>query len=398
MKIVNKLKIAIVAHNIIKRDGQGRVNYELVKYLTGHGHEVHLYANRVDPYLVTSRRIVYHHIPIFMEKPNLIKGIIFLLVTSWTIWKTDYDIVHLNGAVSLARYDINTCHLCHSAWAEVSDEISQEKGLIKIYHWLYTRFNVWLERIVYHKRKGLVIAVSKKVKMELIDKAGVSKKRIRVIPNGVNIPKFSARDRSGCREFIIREFNLEEKDFVLLFAGDIRTNRKGLGYLLKSLKDLGSYKVKLLVAGDNRRSPFVERVREDGLSDKVKFIGFRNDLHKIFKGAQVFVFPTIYDSWSAVVLQAMASGLPTITSTPAYCGASELINDMENGVLLNNPTDSIEIREKIELLISDKELREKIGRNARRTAENFSWTKMTEEYEKVYFEVLEGKKNLKVMI
>ena len=84
-----------------------------------------------------------------------------------------------------------------------------------------------------------------------------------------------------------------------------------------------------------------------------------------------------------------------IVSDSRYCGASELINDIENGILLKNPTNSIEIREKIELLLSDKELREKIGRNARKTAENFSWVNMTKKYEKVYFEILKGKTKLK---
>lgn len=398
MKTVNELKIAIVTHDIIKTDGQGRVNYELAKYLAAHGHELHLYANRVDQDLLELGNIAYHYIPVFIEKPNLVKGIIFLLIVSWRLWRADYDIVHLNGAVSLTHYDINTCHLCHSAWAQVPKKIRQdrqERGLIKIYYWLYTWFNAWLEKMVYNKRKGLVVAVSNKVKTELINKAGLLKKKIRVIYNGVNIEEFSEKDRSDCKEFVIREFNLQENDFVLLFAGDIRTNRKGLGYLLKSFKDLNSHKVKLLIAGNNSRSPFVRGVEEDGLSEKVKFIGFRNDLDKIFKGVQAFVFPTIYDSCPTVVLQAMASGVPIITSNPDYCGASELIRDMENGILLRDPTNSKELREKIELLISDQELREKIGRNARSTAVNYSWTKMAKEYERVYFEILEAKRELK---
>ncbi len=395
MKIANRLKIAIVTHNIIKRDGQGRVNCELVKYLAARGHEVHLYANRVSQDLLELDNIIYHYVSILIEKPNLIKGIIFLLRVTWRLSKSHYDIVHLNGTVSLTPYDVNTCHLCHSAWAEVSDEINQEKGLIKIYYWLYTRFNVWLERIIYHKRKGLVIAVSKKVKTELISKAGVLKKKIRVIPNGVNTEEFSEKDRSICKKFVIREFNLEKDDFLILFAGDIRINRKGLSYLLESLKDLNSNRVKLLIAGNNRRSPFVKRVEEDRLSEKMKFIGFRNDLDKIFKGIEAFVFPTRHDPFGMVVLEAMACGVPAIVSDSRYCGASELIKDMENGILLRDPTNSKEIRKKIELLISDRELRKKIGRNARSTAENYSWAKMAEKYEKVYFEILEDKKKLK---
>ena len=389
------MKAAIVTHNIMKRDGQGRVNYELAKYLAARNHEVSLYANRVDQDLLVLDNIIYHHIPVFVEKPYLIKGIIFLLIVTCRLWKTDYDIVQLNGAVSLAYYDINICHLCHSAWLKISMMIKEERGIKAIYYFLYTQLNAWLEKMVYHRRKGLIIAVSNKVKTEMINEAGVLKKEIRVIHNGVDIPKFSKQSKSDCKEYVIREFNLKEDDFLILFAGDIRNNRKGLGYLLKSFRDLNNYKVNLLVAGDNRRSPFLREVKENGLSEKVKFIGFRNDLDKIFKGVQVFVSPTTYDSWPTVVLQAMASGLPIIASSSTYCGASELIKDMQNGIILKNPTDSREIREKIELLISDKELREKIGRNARRTVENFSWTKMAEKYEGTYFEILKDKMKLK---
>lgn len=395
MKIANRLKIAIVTHNIIKRDGQGRVNCELVKYLATRGHEVHLYANTIDQDLLALDNVVYHHIRIFIERPHLVKEIIFLLVVNWRLWNADYDIVHLNGSVSLASYDVNTCHFCHSAWMKIPKRLKGKRGAKETYYFLYTWCNAWLEKMVYHKRKGLVIAVSNKVKAELINKAGVSKKKIRVIHNGVDIEEFSEKDRSNCKEFVIREFNLEKDDFLILFAGDIRTNRKGISYLLKSFRDLNSYKVKLLIAGDNTRSPFVKKVDEDGLSGKVKFIGFRNDLAKIYKGIHVFVFPTIYDPCPTVILQAMACGVPIITSHSGYCGASELIKDMENGILLRDPTNSKEIRGKIELLVSHKKLREKIGRNGRRTAENFSWTNMAEKYEKAYFEILEDKRKFK---
>ena len=397
MRIVDRLKIAIVTHNVIKNDGQGRVNYELAKYLACHRHEVHLYANRVDQDLLVFDNIIYHYIRVSMKRPNLVKGIIFLLIAAWRLWHADYDIVHLNGALTLIPYNVNTCHFCHGAWMRIPRRLRGERGVKGIYYFLYTWFNAWLEKMVYNKRKGLIIAVSNKVKteLELANKAGVLKKKIRVIHNGVNIPEFEARDRSDCKEFVIREFNLKENDFVILFAGDIRTNRKGLGYLLKSFKNLTSNKVKLLIAGDNNGSPFVKEVEEAQLSEKVKFIGFRNDLDRIFKGVQAFVFPTTYDPFATVVLEAMASRLPVIVSAPHYCGASELIEDMENGVLLMDPTDLMEIKEKIELLISDKELRERIGRNARSTAVNCSWPKMAEEYEKVYFEILRNKRKLK---
>ena len=81
---------------------------------------------------------------------------------------------------------------------KIPRRIKAERGVKEIYYFVYTRFNAWLEKMVYDKRQGLVIAVSKKVKAELVNKTGISKKKIKVIYNGVNIEEFSEKDRSEC--------------------------------------------------------------------------------------------------------------------------------------------------------------------------------------------------------
>lgn len=383
-----EMKIALVTHYAIKGDGQGRFNCELVKYVARRGHEVHLYVNKADGDLVKQKGVFYHHIPVLFQRPVLLRSLIFLLLATARLKRTKHDIVHLNGAVSLAGYDINTCHFCHSAWADLQHELRLEKGL---YRAIATKIQAWLERRVYREERGGIVAVSRKIADELRQNAGVVKE-IFTVYNGIDPSEFDPSARDACRKWLGQEFDLEETDFVLLFAGDIRTRSKGLHFLLMSLQeDQVDKRVKLLIAGDTKRSPFVREVQVNGLSDRVRFIGFRKDLHRVLAGADTFVLPTTYDSFSMVLLEAMACGTPVIVSSPKYCGAAELIRHMENGIILQNQADPAEIREKIELLRKDADLRRSMGVQARRTAEQHTWTAVGEAYERLYGDVLASK-------
>jgi len=87
----------------------------------------------------------------------------------------------------------------------------------------------------------------------------------------------------------------------------------------------------------------------------------------------------------------MASGLPVIVPKLSICGASELIANMANGILLGNATDADEIASKIELLSKNEDLRQRLSEEARKTAEKHSWRKMAEQYESLYYSLVSKK-------
>lgn len=381
------MKIAIVTHNIIKGDGQGRVNYELARYLVGRRHEVHLYANKVDNGLLMVEGISYHHISTLVQKPKLVKNIFFIFVVGFNLFGRQYDVVHLNGAVSLLPYTINHCHFCHSGWWIKQKGMRREKRLINVYHRFYTWFNMQMEKLIYRRKKGAIVAVSQKVKSELIEYAKVDPQKIFVVYNGVDILEFSPHPKT--KELIHDKFGLNKDNFILFFAGDLATKRKGLGFVLEALSKIKDRKVKLIIAGDARRSIFKEIVEKSNLEDIVEFIGFRRDMSILLRGVDAFIFPTLYEPCGAVVLEAMASGLPIITSKLA--GASDMLSNMESGILLSNPTDTDEIKDKILLLMNNRRLKIRLGENARRIAENHTWDKMAERIEGLYYAILQGK-------
>ncbi|RKZ22993.1 hypothetical protein DRQ23_03945 [bacterium] len=123
-------------------------------------------------------------------------------------------------------------------------------------------------------------------------------------------------------------------------------------------------------------------------NSRVFFLGYRKDLDSIMRNADVFVFPTRYEPFSLVILEAMASGLPVITSKPEICGAAELIEDGVNGFLMRENTDPYELVEIIINLYKNPSLKKRIGENARKTAMKYTWKEMAKRYEKLYMEIL----------
>ncbi|NNG47459.1 MAG: glycosyltransferase family 4 protein, partial [Deltaproteobacteria bacterium] len=108
-------------------------------------------------------------------------------------------------------------------------------------------------------------------------------------------------------------------------------------------------------------------LREAGAArDRLVFCGPVKGIEDYFLGADVFVFPTIYDPFSNACLEAMASGLPVITSTGN--GASEILQDGRSGFVLEDPMDDALLSGRMENLL-DAKVRARMGEEARRTSE-----------------------------
>ncbi len=376
------MKIAIVTHNTIKNDGQGKVNYELVRYLAEKGNEVHIYTNRVEDELRLIKNIVIHYVPVIRESPNLLKSIVFFIFATLKLSKKykEYDIIHLNGAVCFAPYSVNTCHFCHAGWQAVGIE----KGF---YYKLHTSINIWIEKIIFKRYKNtIIIALSEKIKNELTDIIGIDKKRIKVLYNGVNIEEFNPINKKEVGKNLRKSLSIKDNDFVILFLGDLRTKRKGAQYLIEAFKKIQLPGMKLLLAGGKSGAHFEKIIESQNLQNNVFILGFIEDTVSLYMAADVFVFPTFYEACSLTIFEAMASELPVITSKQA--GSSEIIDDKKDGLILENPRDSEEIKEKIELLYNDKFLRAEIGKNAGEKIKSYTWDKMNQRIERIYQKIV----------
>lgn len=376
------MKIAFVIDAVTKNSGQGQIIYALAKYLAKKRHEIHLFANSIDKDLRKINGIMFHFIP-SIHFTYLLKNITFLIFAFKKINKDKYDILHLTGAVKLGPYDVNTCQFVHHTWAKVSRQFNNRRGLREIYYYIYTWFNAKLEKLVYCRREGTIVAVSNKIKDELA-KMRINPNRLTVIYNGVDTKRFNVFEKSTCRKRLLKEFGFKLDDFIILSIGD-STRRKGLDYILDALGKLRDTKIKLIVAGEVKRLLFAEKIRMNEIEDRIEFAGFRSDMERVYKGTDAFVFPTRYDPFGIAVFEAMASGLPVIVPKPSICGASELIRNMVNGIILKNASDTDEIANKIKLLSNNENLRQRLSEEARKTAGKNSWRKMAEQYESLYY-------------
>lgn len=375
-------RIALVCHNAIRRDGEGRGNYELARYLALRGYGVHLLANRVSPDLLRLPSLRYEHVAVGIQRPILLKCLVFREIATRRLACGGFDLIHLTGAVARGAYDAMTCQFCHGGWRALPPAWRGERGARGAYHRLSTTIYARMERRACVQPGGALVAVSEKIRHELQRFTGPVTKQIFVIHNGVNPAEFGEVPREEARARLAAELGLGGDDVVLLFAGDLRTERKGLRYLLQALELLPPH-VKLLVAGRERGSPFLKWEERPALRGRVQFLGFRRDLPEILAASDLFIFPTLYDPCPTVVLEAMASGTPAMVSAPAYCGTSELIQDMHSGVLLMNPTSPGDIAAKIEVLVADSLLRREIGENGRRAAAEHTWQRVGEAYEEI---------------
>ncbi len=374
------MKIALVSHNFIKNDGQGRVCLEIAKYIS-RKHEVHIYANKIDKEIIKNKNIFLHKVPTIFSRPIFIKSLFFLIFSSLYLLFKKFDLIHLHGAVSLVPCDINTVHLCHTACEkEVPYNIKTLRGL---YFKIYRKINSLLEMYSF-KRSKILIAVSQKVKKELVKYLHIPENRVRVILNGIEKEEFKEKEEKD-REELIKHYKIDKKNLILIYMGDTTQPEKNFKVLIEVMKKLEGKPVSLFVLGKVKKSNYPKLVEKLKIKN-IYFLGFQKDVSLYLRGSDIFLFPSLYDSFGLSVLEAMASGTPPLLSDKNYCGVAEIIKNGENGIIIKDPRNVNEIIDIIEKLFEKREIINEMGKRARETALKYTFEKMVKNYERVYNE------------
>jgi UDP-glucose:(heptosyl)LPS alpha-1,3-glucosyltransferase len=191
------------------------------------------------------------------------------------------------------------------------------------------------EALFANRGAGRVIANSQMVKNEIIDLYGYPTDKIDVVRNGVPLEQF--RFRPELREKWRDELNVTPEQIVLLFAGS-GWERKGLQFAVAAMALCRSRKMRLLVAGRGNQRYYKSR--------RVQFLGEVSDLVRIYAAADIFILPTIYDPSSNACLEALACGLPVVTTRNN--GFSEIIEHGVHGSLVDSANDLTGLRDAIQ--------------------------------------------------
>lgn len=364
------MNCCIVAHDVARNDGQGRINYEIVRHLLARGDRVQIVAQRVAPDLVGDGAARFEHVRVPCNKPYLFKVRAFAPRADAYVRanRHRFDVVFANGYVMTGPHDVNLCQFVHGCWIHSPVHVSRVwSGPYAWYQYQCTYWNSRWEKKSYAAAR-VTVAPSNKIRDELLA-IGVPADRVRVIYNGVDLDEFQPGRANRA------DWNLPEGVSLGLFVGDIRTPRKNLDTTLKALAQAPG--VHLAVVGAVERSPFPEMAARLGIADRVHFLGFRRDVGRIMRACDFFAFPSRYEAGSLVLLEAMASGLPALTATSA--GGSELV-ETDCGVVLNDPDDVASLAKGMREMAADESRRRRQGAAARRVAEQHAWRQMAQEY------------------
>jgi len=243
---------------------------------------------------------------------------------------------------------------------------------------LNQRIQRWVEE--YPIRKGQysrIVAISDMVKNHMKEYYGLKDDNINIVYNGVDTDKFKPNgQKTG------------EKLKILFSAGNFRL--KGLlpllhtaGQIVKDRKDF-----RVVVMGRGRKERYEATIKHLEIKDVVTFLGETSSPDEVYRDAHICAHPTFYDACSLTTMEAMASGLPTITTR--WNGASALIAPGE-GYVIDDPEDTQGLVDAIRSLFNE-EGRAEMGRKARLKLEGYTIERNVDLMENIFREVCDGKR------
>lgn len=377
--MTKKPTVVIVAHDVGGSGGMERHLEEVVMRLR---HDAELIVVAASMKLAETEGIRFIKIPV-IPRPIPVKMIVFAILASLRLLFVRKDILHTTGAIVLNCADLSTVHFCHAGYMkEAGNTRSKENKswLRRLNSAAATRIALWMERWCYRpNRTKRLIAVSGRVRRELLESFPYGGEQVMVVPNGVDIERFRPYDAKE-KKMLRRQYGLPEQDTVLLFMGG-DWQRKGLHHVIEAFRETVQQRptVRLAVVGKGEAAPYAAMLPPE-LKDRVQFFGKQSKPEEWFGLSDVFVFPTSYETFSLVVHEAAAAGL--IIMTTQVGGVEDLIDEGIEGLYVEQSGNRI--AHVLQRVLSDIESYRSCGANARRRVSVLTWdhtyTKLKQAY------------------
>jgi UDP-glucose:(heptosyl)LPS alpha-1,3-glucosyltransferase len=387
-------RVAVVSPFLDKRHGTERCVAEQVERLSN-DYEVHLYAARVCD--VDLSKIIWHRTGHAL-KPHVLAYLWFFIsnhaVRAYDKWfrKLDFDIVFSPG-INCFDADIIAVHIVFAEYVRLAQRDLRflAHRLIDWPRLLHRRLSyrlfIALERAVYAKQEVPLIVISKKMEQDL-ERSFQRNKNLRLLYHGIDPTHMNPEVRAVLREGSRFDLSIPPQVFAILLIGN-DWRKKGLYLLLEAVSSLENSDIWILVRGDDASSSCQDTIIRLGLGGQVKFLKSIPEIDPYYAASDLYIGPSLEDSFAIPPLEAMACGLPVIVSSRA--GVSELITHAENGFILDDPTDVKELASLIHTNYKNPDLRSRIGQCAAQTAGAYTWQRNGERFKKIIDEFLEGK-------
>ena len=363
--------------------GIARVVHDLSKRLIKDGHEVTVVTYRDNagvPEYENEKGVNVYRVDNYMIHPNnfidWIMQLNFNLIAKATEIinkESGFDVIHAHdwlvtyAAKSLKNaYDIPIVATIHATEAGRNSGIHDDTQR-------YINDTEWL--LTYEATE--VIVNSNFMKNDLQRLFGLPYDKINVIPNGINLNNFTGIER----DYDFRRQYAMDNEKIILYVGRL-VYEKGIQHLIAAMpKILSNYHdAKLVIAG---KGGMIDELKAEtsslGLDNKVYFTGYMDSkkVQKMYKCADVAVFPSTYEPFGIVALEAMLAGVPTVVSDVG--GLDEIVTHGVDG-MKSYAGNSNSIADSVTALLYDHQLATNISKKARqKVKEQFNWEKIAQD-------------------
>lgn len=241
----------------------------------------------------------------------------------------------------------------------------------------------WQKRII--QKADVIIAISRYL-ADFAEKFN-KKATIHLIPNGVDLEKFSEKLNYSESTELRDKLNIKPDEKVIITVSRLvpKNNIENLLRAFSYLKDFNNGRIKLLIAGSGFLEEKLKKLADElGIITKVIFYGEvpNDELPKYLKISDIFCRPSISEGLGTAFLEAMAAGIPVI-ATPVG-GITDFLKDKETGLFVK-ASDFQGMADKIQTFLNDKELKEQLIKNARKLVEDkYEWSKISNMIRKIY--------------
>jgi UDP-glucose:(heptosyl)LPS alpha-1,3-glucosyltransferase len=247
-----------------------------------------------------------------------------------------------------------------------------------------------MERGAYMNPDTTLVAHSQKTVRELGRFYG-RRDRIPILPLGLDHSVFNPSRRASLRQEARGQLELSQAQMALFLVGNDWRN-KGALVLLEALEQLRELPIHLFIVSHEDPSVCLALVKEKELENRVRFLAPRKDIEFYYAAADVYVGPSLQDSYGMPPAEAMACGLPVIVSASA--GVSEIITDGVDGLILQHPRDATGLAAMIRRLYEDESLRTRLGEKAVETTRQYTWERNGQELGAIFDDILRRKARL----
>jgi UDP-glucose:(heptosyl)LPS alpha-1,3-glucosyltransferase len=303
------MRILVVARPFVFHGGVERATADFLAALVAHGHDVHLLSR---PGQTRVPGVTLHTLAL-PPVPGAARLLALPLAVRVAMRRRPWDVVQSHEH-TLGQDVYRAGEGCHRAYLDALPAHGRA-----VYH----RLLLALERRVFAGTPEIV-AISRRGAAEIGRLYGVTEARLTVVYNGVDLARFHPDHRERLRAAARAEVGVAGDNWVVLFAGS-GFERKGLATAVEALAGLEDRRSRLLVLGKGDTRAYRTVAERMEVARRIAWLGPRPDVERWYAAADALVLPTLYEPFGNVHLEALASGLPVVTTTVA--GGAEAVSD-----------------------------------------------------------------------